>query len=126
MDAIGNTPRKPQSSAPCDGPPEPFKREGNPSVVLAKLYERLSRRGRRYFVGRVGAVKLLMVETGSVDRGSPVWQICCARQKHARCGRSASGIARDRRTSLSSPESSCIPSSGRSLGPSSTETLALR
>jgi hypothetical protein len=46
------------------------------SVVLAKLYEHLSRRGRRYFVGRIGAVKLLMVETGSVDRGSPVWQIC--------------------------------------------------
>jgi hypothetical protein len=46
------------------------------SIVLAKLYEHLSRKGRRYFVGRIGAVKLLMVETGSVDRGSPVWQIC--------------------------------------------------
>jgi hypothetical protein len=46
------------------------------SIVLAKLYEHLSRRGKRYFVGRIGAVKLLMVETGSVDRGSPVWQIC--------------------------------------------------
>jgi hypothetical protein len=46
------------------------------SLVLGKLYEHLSRNGRRYFVGRIGAVKLLMVETGSVDRGSPVWQIC--------------------------------------------------
>jgi hypothetical protein len=46
------------------------------SVVLAKVYEHLSRRGKRYFVGRIGAVKLLMVETGSVDRGSPVWQLC--------------------------------------------------
>jgi hypothetical protein len=45
------------------------------SIVLAKLYEHLSRKGRRYFVGRIGAVKVLMVETGSIDRGSPVWQI---------------------------------------------------
>jgi hypothetical protein len=45
-------------------------------VVLAHLYEHISRRGRRYFVGRIGAVKLLMVETGNVDRGSPVWQMC--------------------------------------------------
>ena len=45
------------------------------SVVLAKVYEHLSRRGKRYFVGRIGAVKVLMVETGTVDRGSPVWQI---------------------------------------------------
>jgi hypothetical protein len=44
--------------------------------VLAKLYEHVSRRGKRYFVGRVGAVKVLMVETGNVDRRSPVWQIC--------------------------------------------------
>jgi hypothetical protein len=48
----------------------------NNSVVLAKVYEHLSRRGKRYFVGRIGAVKVLMVETGNVDRGSPVWQIC--------------------------------------------------
>jgi hypothetical protein len=46
------------------------------SLVLAKLYEHVSRRGKRYFVGRIGAVKLLMVETGNVDRGSPVWQMC--------------------------------------------------
>jgi hypothetical protein len=44
-------------------------------LVLAKMYEHLSRKGRRYFVGRVGAVMLHMVETGQVDRGSPVWQI---------------------------------------------------
>jgi hypothetical protein len=45
------------------------------ALVLAKMYEHLSRKGRRYFVGRVGAVMLHMVETGMVDRGSPVWQI---------------------------------------------------
>jgi hypothetical protein len=45
------------------------------SIVLAHLYEHISRRGRRYFVGRIGAAKVLMVETGSVDRGSPVWQL---------------------------------------------------
>jgi hypothetical protein len=45
------------------------------SIVLAQLYEHVSRRGKRYFVGRIGAAKVLLVETGNVDRGSPVWQL---------------------------------------------------
>jgi hypothetical protein len=45
------------------------------SIVLAHLYEHTSRRGRRYFVGRIGAAKVLLVETGNMDRGSPVWQL---------------------------------------------------
>jgi hypothetical protein len=76
MDATGKAPRRtPQGSAPCDDL-DPLKRGGSSSVVLAKMYEHLSRRGRRYFVGRIGAVKVLMMETGNIDRGSPVWQIC--------------------------------------------------
>jgi hypothetical protein len=45
------------------------------SIVLAQLYEHTSRRGRRYFVGRIGAAKVLLVETGDISRGSPVWQL---------------------------------------------------
>jgi hypothetical protein len=45
------------------------------SIVLAQLYEHVSRRGRRYFVGRIGAAKVLLVETGNISRGSPVWQL---------------------------------------------------
>lgn len=45
------------------------------SIVLAHLYEHVSRRGRRYFVGRIGAAKVLLVETGNVDRGNSVWQL---------------------------------------------------
>jgi hypothetical protein len=45
------------------------------SIVLAQLYEHTSRRGRRYFVGRIGAAKVLLVETGSVSRGNRVWQL---------------------------------------------------
>jgi hypothetical protein len=45
------------------------------AIVLAHLYEHTSRRGRRYFVGRIGAAKVLLVETGNVSRGSPVWQL---------------------------------------------------
>jgi hypothetical protein len=45
------------------------------TIVLAQLYEHVSRRGRRYFVGRIGAAKVLLVETGNVSRGSPVWQL---------------------------------------------------
>jgi hypothetical protein len=45
------------------------------SIVLAHLYEHVSRRGKRYFVGRMGEAKVLLVETGVVSRGSPVWQL---------------------------------------------------
>ena len=45
------------------------------SIVLAQLYEHTSRRGRRYFVGRIGAAKVLLVATGNVSHGSPVWQL---------------------------------------------------
>ena len=52
------------------------------SIVLAQLYEHTSRRGRRYFVGRIGAAKVLLVETGNVSRGSPVWQLNLGQGPH--------------------------------------------
>jgi hypothetical protein len=59
------------------------------SVVLAQLYEHTSRRGRRYFVGRIGAAKVLLVQTGAVSRGSPVWQLNLDQGPHTTEGEAA-------------------------------------
>jgi hypothetical protein len=46
-----------------------------PAIPLALVYERINRQGKRYLVGRVGTAKFLIVPTGEVSRGEPVWQI---------------------------------------------------
>ena len=45
------------------------------SVPLTQLYERKSRRGRNYLVGRIGSPKILVIATGGDSRGDPVWQM---------------------------------------------------
>jgi hypothetical protein len=45
------------------------------SIPLTQVYEKTNRRGRRYMVGRIGTVKLLVVATDQFDRGEPVWQV---------------------------------------------------
>ena len=46
-----------------------------PSIPLTQVYEKTNPRGRRYMVGRIGTVKLLVIATDQVDRGDPVWQV---------------------------------------------------
>ena len=53
----------------------PFKRGGSPSVALGQLYQRTSRSGRTYLVGRLGTAKLVVVSTGADSRGSPIWEM---------------------------------------------------
>jgi hypothetical protein len=44
-------------------------------TVLAEVLERVnSRDGRRYLTGHVGSTKILIVPTGVISRGEPVWQ----------------------------------------------------
>ena len=45
-----------------------------PNLPLAQLYERTGRNGRRYLVGRIGQLKLLVVATDEVSKGERVWQ----------------------------------------------------
>jgi hypothetical protein len=61
--------------APLDVELNPFKRSGNPSVALAQLYERRTRSGRKYLVGRLGVAKVIVVATGEHSKGNPVWQM---------------------------------------------------
>ena len=49
-----------------------------PAVPLALVYERVNRQGKRYLVGRLSGGKVLIVPTGEVSRGEPVWQIFIA------------------------------------------------
>jgi len=54
-----------------------------PHVALAQVFERTNRAGRRYLVGRVGVAKLLIVATGEMSRGEPVWQVFLGEGPHA-------------------------------------------
>jgi len=48
---------------------------GSPQIALARLFERVSvATGKRYFVGRIGSAKRLIVPTGTISRGEPVWE----------------------------------------------------
>jgi hypothetical protein len=66
----------------------PFKQNG-PSVALTQLYERTSRQGRRYLVGRIGSAKLMIVATGEDSRGDPVWQVYLGEGPHTPDGAAA-------------------------------------
>ena len=53
-------------------------RNGNghrtPKIPLTQMFERTGASGKRYLVGRMGLLKLLIVPSGEVSRGDPVWQ----------------------------------------------------
>ena len=47
-----------------------------PKVKLGTLYEKTSKAGRRYFVGRFGAARILLFSTGeTTEDGTPVWEL---------------------------------------------------
>jgi hypothetical protein len=47
-----------------------------PKTPLARLYEKTSARGLRYFVGRLGLARLVLLRTPETsDSGEPVWML---------------------------------------------------
>jgi len=46
-----------------------------PHIALAKVFERVNRKGERYLSGRLGDARLLIVATGEVSRGEAVWRV---------------------------------------------------
>jgi hypothetical protein len=47
-----------------------------PTISLAKLNKRTSRRGEPYFLGRLGAANVVLVNTGEVsESGQEIWAL---------------------------------------------------
>jgi hypothetical protein len=47
-----------------------------PSIKVTQLYERESRNGNRYFAGRLGYAKIVMLKSDrTADDGTPVWDV---------------------------------------------------
>jgi hypothetical protein len=45
-----------------------------PSVPLARLFEKTSKRGTQYFVGRLGLSKVILLQSQEIsESGSPIW-----------------------------------------------------
>lgn len=45
-----------------------------PSVTVARLYERVSRKGTHYLAGRLGLASVVLLKTDEVsDDGQPIW-----------------------------------------------------
>lgn len=44
-------------------------------VLLARLYEKTSARGHRYFVGRLGAARVALFLDERAEGGDPVWEL---------------------------------------------------
>lgn len=50
-----------------------FRRE--PKVLLVRLYEKTSGKGNRYFAGRMGAAKVVMLRDDRAAGTDPIWQL---------------------------------------------------
>ena len=46
-----------------------------PLVPLARLYEKVSTAGNRYFTGRLGYGRVLLFADGEADDGTPTWRM---------------------------------------------------
>ena len=45
-------------------------------IRLTTLYEKTSTRGNRYFVGRLGAARIMLFEDKFADGDDPAWHLC--------------------------------------------------
>ncbi len=56
-----------------------------PKVKLGTLYEKTSKAGRRYFVGRLGAARILLFSTGeATEDGTPIWELLAEQAEERR------------------------------------------
>jgi hypothetical protein len=95
MNGNGTATRRAPEGSPHErgNNPNPFTRIGGPSIALSQLYERTSRSGRRYLVGRLGSAKVFVVATGADSHGNPIWQMYLGETKYVPQG--AAALARE-------------------------------
>ncbi|MBF0283966.1 MAG: hypothetical protein HQL51_05855 [Magnetococcales bacterium] len=82
-----------------------------PKVKMAGLYEKISAKGTRYFVGYLGGVKLLMLPDHKAAADKPGWNLFAVERAPFPGAAGASGADRGRRES--SPGGRNPPSLGR-------------
>ena len=51
------------------------------SVMIGRLNERTSRNSARYFAGRVGATKLVLLKAKEPADGTPVWNVLVSKPR---------------------------------------------
>ena len=49
-----------------------------PSIELARLYEKTSQRGTRYFVGRLGLARITLLPDEATEDGTATWRLTVA------------------------------------------------
>jgi hypothetical protein len=69
-----------------------------PSIELARLYEKTSQRGTRYFVGRLGLAKITLLPGEATEDGTATWRMLLqeAPKSQASTDRQASNASRPR------------------------------
>ena len=55
-------------------------------IRLTTLYEKTSTRGKRYFVGRLGAARIMLFRDEYADGDDPAWHLCLQEGPGARTG----------------------------------------
>jgi hypothetical protein len=75
-----------------------------PSFELTKLYEKVSARGTKYFVGRLGGARVTLLPGDPTEDGTPVWRLLV--QEAVKAQTPANSAA-----SSSAPTSSSVPRS---------------
>jgi hypothetical protein len=58
-----------------------------PSFEITKLYEKVSQRGVRYMVGRLGGARVTLLPGEPAEDGSPTWRMLLAEAKPKAEGR---------------------------------------
>jgi hypothetical protein len=69
-----------------------------PSIKLTQLYERESRNGNRYFAGRLGYAKIVVLKSDrTAEDGTPIWDVLMQEAplngKHQKSDRAPAGKA---------------------------------
>jgi hypothetical protein len=47
----------------------------SPSIEVARLYEKISQRGTRYFVGRLGLARITLLPGDAAEDGTAIWRM---------------------------------------------------
>jgi hypothetical protein len=69
-----------------------------PSIELARLYEKTSQRGTRYFVGRLGLARITLLPGEAAEDGTATWRLLLreAPKSQASTDRQAGNASRPR------------------------------